>query len=123
MTAEQATGFARLVRAFIVSVAGIKAAWRSEAAFRQECALAVLMLPAAFWLGTSAVERLLLVATVVLVLIVELLNSAVEAVVDRIGADHHALSGKAKDLGSAAVFLSLVLTGLVWGTLAWMRFR
>ncbi len=123
MTAKTATGFARLVRATMASMAGIKAAWRSETAFRQECALAVLMIPAAFWLGTSAVERLLLVATVALVLIVELLNSAVEAVVDRISTDQHPLSGKAKDLGSAAVFLSLVLTGLVWGTLAWIRFR
>ncbi len=107
----------------MASMAGIKAAWRSETAFRQECALAVLMIPAAFWLGTSAVERLLLVATVALVLISELLNSAIEAVVDRISTDQHPLSGKAKDLGSAAVFLSLVLTGLVWGTLAWIRFR
>ena len=122
MTADKATGFARLMRASIVSIAGIKAAWRDEAAFRQECMLAVLMIPAGFWLGTSAAERLLLVATVVLVLIVELLNSAVEAAVDRIGAEHHTLSGKAKDLGSAAVFLSLALTGLVWGTVAWIRF-
>ncbi len=123
MTAKTAPGFARLVRATMASMAGIKAAWRSETAFRQECALAVLMIPAAFWLGTSAVEYLLLVATVALVLIVELLNSAIEAVVDRISTDQHPLSGKAKDLGSAAVFLSLVLTGLVWGTLAWIRFR
>ena len=116
------TGVARVVRATFFSLAGLKAAWKNEAAFRQECAVAIVMIPAALWLGTNSLERLLLVATVVLVLIVELLNSAVEAVVDRVGSDHHVLSGQAKDMGSAAVFLSLVLALVVWSTIAWTRF-
>ena len=119
---EKNTGLARVLRATFFSLAGLKAAWKNEAAFRQECALAIVMIPAALWLGTTSVERLLLVATVVLVLIVELLNSAVEAVVDRVGSDHHVLSGQAKDMGSAAVFLSLVLALVVWSTVAWTRF-
>lgn len=80
------------------------------------------MLPAAFWLGRTAVERSLLVGTCMIVLIVELLNTAVEYAVDRIGMDHHELSGNAKDVGSAAVLLSLVLTAVVWTLVAWDRF-
>ncbi|HEY7671898.1 MAG TPA: diacylglycerol kinase [Gammaproteobacteria bacterium] len=116
------TGFRRLVNATFFSFAGLRAAWRNEAAFRQECALAAVLTPAAFWVGQTAVERSLLVGTCWLVIIVELLNSAVEAVVDRVGTDHHKLSGRAKDLGSAAVFVSLVLTALVWGLVLWERF-
>lgn len=100
----------------------MRTAFKSEAAFRQECALAAILLPAAFWLGRTGVERALLAGTCVLVLIVELLNTAVEYVVDRIGMDHHELSGNAKDVGSAAVLMSLVLTGVVWGLVAWDRF-
>ena len=122
VTAEKATGLARFARAALFSLAGLKAAWKSEIAFRQECTLAVIMIPAAFWLGTSYLERLLLILTVLLVLIVELLNSAVEAVVDRVSRDHHELSGQATDMGSAAVMLSLVLTLAVWSTIAWNRF-
>lgn len=81
-----------------------------------------MLLPAAFWLGRTAVERSLLVGTCMIVLIVELLNTAVEYVVDRIGMDHHELSGNAKDVGSAAVLLSLVLTAVVWTLVAWDRF-
>jgi diacylglycerol kinase (ATP) len=116
------TGFRRLVNATFFSLAGLRAAWRNEAAFRQECALAAVLTPAAFWVGQTAVERSLLIGTCWLVIIVELLNSAVEAVVDRVGTDHHSLSGRAKDLGSAAVFVSLALTVLVWGLIAWERF-
>ena len=116
------TGFRRLVNATLFSIAGLRAAWRNEAAFRQECALAAVLTPAAFWVGQTAVERSLLIGTCWLVIIVELLNSAVEAVVDRVGTDHHKLSGRAKDLGSAAVFVSLALTGLVWGLMLWERF-
>lgn len=111
---KQNTGFRRIVNATFFSFAGLKAAWRNEAAFRQEVLLALVLTPTAFWLGRSAVERALLVGTCWLVLIVELLNSAVEATVDRVGTDHHKLSGRAKDLGSAAVFVSLMLTLLVW---------
>jgi diacylglycerol kinase (ATP) len=116
------TGFKRVINATFFSLAGLRAAWRHEAAFRQECVLCMVLIPMALWLGQNAVERSLLIATCLIVLIVELLNSAVEAVVDRIGTDHHNLSGRAKDQGSAAVFVSLALTVLVWGLIAWERF-
>jgi diacylglycerol kinase (ATP) len=116
------TGLRRLVNATFFSVAGLKAAWHNEAAFRQECALVAVLTPAAFWVGETPVERSLLIGSCWLVLIVELLNSAVEAVVDRVGTDHHRLSGRAKDLGSAAVFVSLALTAVVWGLMIADRF-
>jgi diacylglycerol kinase (ATP) len=116
------TGIRRIVNATFFSFAGIKTAWRNEAAFRQECALAAVLIPLGCWLGQTAVERSLLIGSCLIVLIVELLNTAVEAVVDRIGSDHHELSGHAKDLGSAAVFVSLALTLLVWGLIGWERF-
>lgn len=119
---EQNTGFKRIVRATFFSIAGLKAAWKNEAAFRQECLLALVLTPTGLWLGRDAVERSLLVGTVWLVLIIELLNSAVETVVDRVSTDHHRLSARAKDLGSAAVFVSLMLTGLVWAMFLWERF-
>ena len=97
-------------------------AWRGEEAFRQEVALAVVLLPLAIWLGQSNMDRLLLIASWMLVMIVEILNTAVEATVDRISDERHRLSGEAKDLGSAAVFMTLVLAALVWGTVAWERF-
>lgn len=115
-------GMRRLILAFVNSWQGFKGAFRSEAAFRQEVALAVVLLPLGVWLGKTPIEKALLVSSVLLVLIVELLNSAVEAVVDRVGQEHHELSGRAKDLGSAAVFLSLVLVGATWLTIAWLRF-
>ena len=115
-------GIRRWPRAFRYSVAGIRACWRKEAAFRQEAWFAVFMIPGSFWLGTNAVERALLVGSVLLVLIVELVNSAIEAVVDRVGTDPHTLSGFAKDVGSAAVLLSLVIVWLTWGMIAWERF-
>lgn len=111
---KQNKGMRRIFRATVYSLAGLRAAWRNEAAFRQECLLCAVLTPAAFWLGRSAVEIALLVGSCWLVLIVELLNSAVESAVDRVGTDHHKLSGRAKDLGSAAVFVSLMLTLLVW---------
>ena len=104
----------RLINATLFSLAGLKAAWRNEEAFRLECLAIIVMTPAAFWLGQTAVERALLIGSCWLVLIVELLNSAVESAVDRVGTDHHTLSGRAKDLGSAAVFVSLMLALLVW---------
>ncbi len=120
--ASQATGLERLRKACGYSLAGLRAAWRHEAAFRQELVLALCLLPAAWWLARSPLEFALLVATLLLVLIVELLNSGLEAVVDRIGVERHELSGRAKDLGSAAVTLSLALVLLVWGGVAWSRF-
>jgi diacylglycerol kinase (ATP) len=115
-------GLRRIVNATFFSLAGLRAAWTHEAAFRQECALVVVLTPAAIWLGQSALERAVLLASCWLVLIVELLNSAVEAVVDRVGTEHHKLSGQAKDLGSAGVLLSLALMTVVWGLFIWERF-
>ncbi len=115
-------GFARIAAAAGYSAAGVRAAWRSEEAFRQEIFLTILLAPAALWLGESMLERALLIGTCLLVLIVELLNSAIEAVVDRIGQDLHELSGQAKDMGSAAVLLSLAFAVLVWTAVAWDRF-
>lgn len=109
------TGFMRIWRAFGYSISGFKGAYRDEAAFRQEVLLAVILTPLAIWLGKTGLERAVLIGSVLLVLIVELLNSGIEAVVDRFGGAHHELSGLAKDMGSAAVFLSLVLLAVVWG--------
>ena len=116
------TGLRRVVNAVFFSFAGLRIAWKNEAAFRQECVLCVVLVPLAFWLGQNAVQISLLIGTCFLVLIVELLNTAVESVVDRVGTEHHELSGQAKDLGSAAVFIGLVLTATVWGLIAWERF-
>jgi diacylglycerol kinase (ATP) len=116
------TGFRRVVNATFYSFAGLRTAWRTEAAFRQECVGVVVLIPFAVWLGQSAVQRALLLSSCVLVLIVELVNTAIEFVVDRVGTDHHELSGRAKDLGSAAVFTSIALAMLVWGLVAWERF-
>jgi diacylglycerol kinase (ATP) len=107
-------GLTRIYRAFGYSLQGLRAAVRHEAAFRQELALAVVLLPLGLLLGESGVERALLAGSWVLVLIVELLNSAIEATVDRFGPEHHDLSGRAKDIGSAAVFLSIGLALLIW---------
>jgi len=122
MAKQGKRGLRRLVDAAGYSAAGLAVAWRGEEAFRQEVLLAVALLPLALWLGQSPLERLLLVASWLVVMIVEILNTAVEATVDRISDERHRLSGEAKDLGSAAVFLSLLLTALVWGTVAWQRF-
>ncbi|HEU4618689.1 MAG TPA: diacylglycerol kinase [Gammaproteobacteria bacterium] len=116
------TGLRRVAKAAAYSLAGLRSAWKHEAAFRQECALAAFLIPAGVWLGQSAAERALLIGSCLLVLVVELLNSAVEAVVDRIGPDYHSLSARAKDLGSAAVFVSLLLAVVVFGLVAWQRF-
>lgn len=117
------TGFTRIVDATFFSFAGLRTAWRDEAAFRQELLLAVVLLPAGLWLGRTAVERALLLGSCLIVLIVELLNTGIENVVDRVGREPHPLSGRAKDLGSAAVFMSLVLVLVTWGLIAWARFR
>ena len=107
-------GFARLRAATVYSVEGLRACFASEEAFRLEIMLAVVLTPLAFWLGDSPAERGLLLVAIVLVLLVELLNSAIEAVVDRIGLEYHALSKKAQDIGSAAVFISLVAFVVLW---------
>ena len=107
-------GLVRVMRALGASIHGLVGAFREEASFRQELALAVLVIPLGLWLGHGGIERVLLIAPMLLILIVELLNSAIEATVDRIGFERHALAGLAKDIGSAAVFMSFVLLGTVW---------
>lgn len=114
MANQNAKGFKRLINACFFSIAGFKATWQHEEAFRQEVLLFVVTTPLAFWLTTDNIERVLLIGSVVLVLLVELLNSAVEAVVDRVGLEHHELSGRAKDIGSAAVMLSLIWAAATW---------
>jgi diacylglycerol kinase (ATP) len=114
MAGQTLTGFARFYAAFINSIAGIRAAWLNEEAFRQECLMVLAGIPLGLWIGQNGIERALLIGVLLNVLIVELLNSAVEATVDRIGFERHELSGRAKDFGSAAVFFSLVLAGAVW---------
>ncbi len=108
------TGIRRLVNASRYSWQGLTAAWQSEAAIRQEIITLAILLPIALILPVSPVEKALLIFSALLVLVVELINSALEAVVDRIGSELHELSGKAKDVGSAAVLVALVMAGLVW---------
>ena len=108
------TGLNRILRAAYCSGLGLQAAWKHEQAFRQELLLCAILVPLGLWLGNNGVERAMLVGCLLLVLIVELLNSALEAVVDRIGPEHHELSGRAKDLGSASVSLSLVAVVVTW---------
>ena len=115
-------GIKRLVFAFYYSYKGFKAAWQHEIAFRQELTAMLIMIPFAFWLGETVEQIIMLIAPCILVVIVELINSAIEAVVDRIGAERHELSGQAKDMGSAAVLCSLMLVLLTWGLIAWQRF-
>jgi diacylglycerol kinase (ATP) len=115
------TGLDRIVRATGYSWSGLRAAYGNESAFRQEAWLFVATLPLAVWLGRSWLEVLLLTGSVWLVLIVELLNSAVEAVVDRVSLEPNELAGRAKDYGSAAVLLTLMLTAAVWLTITWQR--
>lgn len=115
------TGIKRIINATGYSWAGLKAAFAHEAAFRQELLLCLLLCPAAIWLGQTATERALMIGSLLLVLIVELLNSAVEAVVDRFGGEQHELSGRAKDIGSAAVFVSLANVAIIWGLIIFTR--
>lgn len=116
------TGIRRILRATKFSAQGLAQAWQHEAAFRQEVVLVLLLAPVAAWLGQTALERAVLIGCCLMVLIVELINSAIEAAIDRHGDEHHELSGRAKDMGSAAVFVSLVLVAVVWGLIAAERF-
>lgn len=109
------TGLTRVWNAFFYSIAGLRAAFRHEDAFRQEVFLAVLLIPTALFMPVTGAGRALMVMSVMLVLIVELLNSAVEAAVDRISLENHDLAKRAKDIGSAAVMLALVNVPVVWG--------
>lgn len=105
----------RLIKATGYSIEGLKAAYQHEASFRLEVALLVVLLPAALWLGDNGIERAILIASLLIVLIVELLNSAIEAIVDRVGTERHELAKRAKDIGSAAVFVAIVNVIVVWG--------
>ena len=116
------TGLGRIFRAAKFSAQGLASAWKNEAAFRQELLLVVILLPVAVWLGQTALERAVLIGCLLLVLLVELLNSAIEAAIDRHGDELHELSGRAKDMGSAAVFISLLIVIIVWGLIAADRF-
>jgi diacylglycerol kinase (ATP) len=115
-------GLTRIIKAAGYSAKGFRAAWKYESAFRQEVVLTATLIPLAFLLGRNPVEVGLLIASLLLVVIVELLNSGIEAVVDRIGDEPHQLSGRAKDLGSAAVFVALILTLVLWVSVAMDRF-
>jgi diacylglycerol kinase (ATP) len=112
------TGLTRIIKAGGYSLAGLRAAFVHEAAFRQELALCLVLVPAAFWVGESGLERAVLMGSLFLVLIVELLNSAVEAAIDRFGGEQHTLSARAKDIGSAAVMLALINVLVIWGFIA-----
>ena len=119
MSKPGATGLKRILDATGYSYKGLKAALLYESAFRQELVFCLALIPVAMWLGQNAVEYSLLIGSLLIVLMVELLNSAIEAVVDRTGDDYHELSGRAKDMGSAAVLLSLINVFVIWGFIAW----
>lgn len=116
------SGLKRIFSAFFYSIDGLKAAWRHEHAFRQELVVALVAVAVALALPVSAFQKLLLIGVLLLVLIVELINSAIEAVVDRISLERHPLSKNAKDFGSAAVMLACVLAAGVWGVVLFNRF-
>nr|MBL8411001.1 diacylglycerol kinase [Dechloromonas sp.] len=112
-------GITRLINALGYSRDGLAAAWKNEAAFREEVLLAAVTIPLAFYLGRTGVDRALMIGSIILVLIVEILNSAVEAVVDKASPEKHELAKRAKDMGSAAVLLSLVNAAAVWACVLW----
>jgi len=115
------TGFSRMWHATGYSLAGLRAGW-DEPAFRLEACLSFVMLPLAFWVGRSWVEVALLAGSILLVMMVELLNTGIETAIDRVGLERHPLSKRAKDMGSAAVFLSLLLAGTIWAAALWHFF-
>lgn len=114
MTYYNEKGLKRFTNAILFSFAGFKAAWKHEEAFRQEVLVFLIATPVAFWLGENKIEIALLIASIVMILVVELLNSAVEAVVDRVGVEYHELAGRAKDICSAAVMLTIMLAVATW---------
>jgi diacylglycerol kinase (ATP) len=112
-----ATGLTRIINAAGYSWLGLKAAYKHESAFRQEFWSAAILIPLGFYLGQDWTEKAALICSVLFVLVVELLNSAIEAVVDRVGGEPHKLSGRAKDMGSAAVLIALVITAIIWAAI------
>ena len=121
MAKSKDTIIRHILNAFVYTFAGLKAAWKNELAFRTEALVIIAMTPLGIWLGRSAVEWALLIGSCALILIVELLNSAIEAVVDRIGPERRELSKRAKDMGSAAAFLAMVSAAIVWGLIFYER--
>ncbi|AWH88471.1 diacylglycerol kinase [Limnobaculum parvum] len=119
---NQVTGLTRIIKAAGYSWGGLQAAWKNEAAFRQEIVLLLVAIILASWLDVTLVERILLIGSVVLIVGFEIINSAIEAVVDRIGTEHHELSGRAKDMGSAAVLIMILLALFVWVSVLWSHF-
>ena len=108
------TGFKRLMNAFGYSIAGTQAAFKHEDAFRQEVLLVILLTPVAIYIGETAIDQALMISSLLFIIVVELLNSSIEATVDRISVKHHKLSNRAKDIGSAAVFFSLINAAVIW---------
>lgn len=119
VNSHKTTGLRRLVNALGYSLSGLQFAWHNESAFRQEVILAIVLVPLAFMMPVSVTQRVLLVASVILVLVVEVINSAIETIVDRISLDIHPLSQKAKDMGSAAVLLALMNVIMTWAMVLW----
>jgi len=115
-------GIRRIINAFRYSFAGYKAAWKNEEAFRQECIVAIFVIPIGLWLGRTMTQRALLIGVYLIIPLIELLNASIEAIVDRMGPERHLLSGRAKDLGSAAVLLSICMAIIVWVFIAYERF-
>jgi diacylglycerol kinase (ATP) len=122
MENENETMVRHILNAFVYSFAGLKAAWKNELAFRGEAIVIAVMIPVGIWLGRTPVERALLIGSCLAILVTELLNSAVEAIVDRIGPERQELSKRAKDLGSAAVFISMISAAVIWALIAYSRF-
>lgn len=116
------TGIRRIINAFKYSLQGFRACFRTEEAFRQEIYLTALMVPTAFWIGDTNVEQIVLLGSVVLVLICEMMNTAIERAIDRISTDRHELSKDAKDMGSAIVFMALLFCGFTWMMIAIPKF-
>jgi len=108
------TGFKRLINAFSYSIAGTMAAFKHEDAFRQEVVLTIVLTPVALYFGETAIDQALMISSLLFIIIVELLNSSIEATVDRISVKHHKLAKRAKDIGSAAVFFSLINAAVIW---------
>ncbi len=122
MADQGSKGLTRIIKAAGYSLQGLRAAYVNEAAFRQEIWLSIILIPLGLWQGKTPLEQVLLVSVVLLVLMMELLNSAIEAIVDRAGTEHNELAGRAKDIGSAAVFIALLLTVFVWAMILLPRY-
>ena len=122
MKEQKDRGLRRLIRAAGYSLAGFRAAWKIEQAFRQEIYALIIVIPAGLWLGPTFFQSAFLIGIYLIVPLTELINSAIEAIVDRVGPEHHELSGRAKDMGSAAVFLSICIALIVWVLVALERF-